>query len=71
MSRRLDRSDAFDALQRASVPRSKDYHALSSAQVDALAEEAKRLGYRAPAHRNGSRTRYFHAYLMRLIERPQ
>jgi hypothetical protein len=42
-----------------------DYHALSSATVEALASEARRLGYRAPRVRNGSATRSFHAFLMR------
>jgi hypothetical protein len=68
--RRLDRSDAWDSLQRCHVALGDDFHALSTAQVEALAVEARRVGYRAPRHRNGSATRYFHAYLVRLAERP-
>ena len=42
-----------------------DYHALPSASVDRLLAEANLRKYRAPKHRNGSRARYWHAYLER------
>ncbi len=67
---RLERGDARDALSRAHVPLGTDFHALSVAQVDALGVEARVLGYRAPRVRNGSATRYFHAYLVRVAVRP-
>lgn len=63
----LDRSTAHDILQRAHVPIGEDFHALNSAQVDALIEQADLFKYRKPAHANGSRARYFHAYLVRRI----
>lgn len=42
-----------------------DYHTLNSYQVDALLAEADRVRYRKPKNANGSRARYFHAYLQR------
>jgi hypothetical protein len=42
-----------------------DFHALPAATVDALLEHADSLKYRKPKHANGSRGRYFHAYLTR------
>lgn len=65
MARRLSRVNACEILQRAGVPRGEDFHTLSSSKVDALLAEAKRAGYRKPKNANGSRGRYFHAYLQR------
>ena len=43
----------------------KDFHAMPSADVESLVLWADRLRYRAPKNANGSRARYFHAYLRR------
>jgi len=43
----------------------KDFHQLSSSQVDALLIEADRQRYRKPRAANGSRARYFWALLIR------
>lgn len=43
-----------------------DFHALRSSQVDALLTAADRYKYRKPKNANGSRARYFHAYLQRV-----
>jgi hypothetical protein len=46
-----------------------DFHALSSAQVERLLQEADRVGYRKPKNASGSRGRYFFAYLQRLASK--
>jgi hypothetical protein len=45
-----------------------DYYTLPSANVESLLREADRYRYRAPKNRNGSRARYWHAYLARRAE---
>jgi hypothetical protein len=42
-----------------------DYHTLSNAAVGDIARAANLCRYREPRNANGSRTRYFHAYLVR------
>lgn len=42
-----------------------DFHTLSSAQCEALADTAREVGYRKPRDANGSTGRYFFAYLNR------
>ncbi|HMA20695.1 MAG TPA: hypothetical protein VKO87_07815, partial [Gemmatimonadaceae bacterium] len=49
--------------------RDVDYHSLSSEQVDMLLTSADAVKYRKPRDANGSRGRYFHAYLTRLARR--
>lgn len=46
-----------------------DYHALTSTQVDALLIKADAWRYRKPKNANGSRGRYFHAMLIRRLNR--
>jgi hypothetical protein len=48
-----------------------DFHALNSDQVAFLLEAADHLKYKAPANANGSRARYFYAYLQRLARGPR
>jgi len=45
--------------------RDQDFHALGSETVDALLAYADEYGYRKPRGANGSRGRYWHAYLVR------
>lgn len=45
----------------------RDFHTLSSADVDTLLVAADRERYRAPRVRNGSRARYYHAALRRRL----
>lgn len=68
---RLDRSAAWDILARAHVPLAHNFHALRSEQVEALLSEADAYGYRAPKNANGSRARYFHAYVVRAAEKAE
>lgn len=62
---RLSRFEAADILQRCNAADS-DFHTLPSSAVDALLDFADSHGYRKPRHANGSRGRYWHAYLQRL-----
>jgi hypothetical protein len=45
-----------------------DFHALRSSQVDTLLTAADHYKYRKPKNANGSRARYFHAYLRRVCK---
>lgn len=65
---RLDAFDALDIFTNTHIDRRKDFHALSSGDVLALLAYADSYGYRAPKNANGSRGRYWHAYLVRIIE---
>jgi hypothetical protein len=60
---------ARDLLAAYDISRSADFHTLSSEQVDALLASADAFKYRKPRNANGSRGRYFHAYLCRIIAR--
>ncbi len=46
-------------------PLDSDFHALRSSEVDGVIAAADSRGYRKPRNANGSRARYFHAYLRR------
>jgi len=67
----LDRTTAHNILQRAGIELGADYHRLHSSQVDALLAEADRVGYRKPKYANGSRGRYFHAYMQRRAQKEE
>jgi hypothetical protein len=47
----------------------RDFHALGSMEVLSVTMAANDYRYRAPRGANGSRARYFHAYLQRVIAR--
>lgn len=70
MTARLSPFDAADILARTHSA-GRDYHALDSDAVESLLAEANRLGYRKPRNANGSRGRYFHAYLCRVAARKE
>lgn len=65
---RLDAFDALDVFTRCNIYWARDFHELSSDDVNKLIREADARGYRAPKNANGSRARYFHAYLVRVIQ---
>lgn len=52
-----------------SVVVSTDFHTLSWDQLDAVLEAADKYHYRKPTNANGSRARYFFAYLCRAAAR--
>jgi hypothetical protein len=47
------------------IPLECDFHTLPSATVRNIIRAADSYGYKAPRNANGSRARYFHAYLAR------
>lgn len=51
------------------IPVGRDFHALPSSDVDSVIRAANEYRYRAPRNANGSRARYFHAYLQRVFAR--
>ncbi len=59
----ITRDDAQDILHRHNARR--NFFTLDSGTVEGLLYEADRLKYRKPRNANGSRGRYFHAYLIR------
>jgi hypothetical protein len=65
----MTRSEASDILARCHIDRGHDFHRLPSDQVEALLTEADRVKYRRPKNANGSRARYFHARVMRALNR--
>lgn len=64
--RALRANDARNILINCGVRISDDFHALHSYQVQSLLDWADKWHYRKPRNANGSRARYFHAYLQRL-----
>ena len=67
----LTRYEARETLSRYQIPNGVDYHALHSNVVDRVIAAADRHKYRAPKNANGSRSRYFHAYLMRAARKSE
>lgn len=61
----MDSTTAYDILQKCGIPLNDDFHRLSSEQVDKLLTFADLHKYRKPHNANGSRGRYFHAYVNR------
>ena len=47
----------------------EDYHAMSAGSKEGVILAADSVKYRAPKNANGSRGRYFAAYVRRVIER--
>ena len=66
---KLTRNDAINILSWCGIPPRQDFHALHSKQISQLERKADERRYRAPKLANGSRLRYFHAYLVRTAER--
>ena len=50
------------------IPIDRDFHALNSQHVQNVIDAANARNYRQPRGANGSRARYFHAYLQRLVK---
>lgn len=59
------KSAALLLATRAGIDLKKDFFTLSNSAVVKLGEIADVVGYRRPKHANGSRARYFFAYLQR------
>lgn len=61
--------DARRIAQRYRIPLDRDFHSLNSETVESIIAAADEWNYRKPRNANGSRARYFHAYLCRLVAR--
>lgn len=62
---------ALDVLRACSIDLTAGFHTLRSSQVESLLAWANHYKYRAPKNANGSRARYFHAMLIRRINRKE
>lgn len=62
---RLTQSDARAIAAQYRIPLESDFYALTSEHVESIIAAADARGYRKPSQANGSRARYFHAYLCR------
>jgi hypothetical protein len=65
----MDLYTASDILSRLGIPRGEDFHRLPASTVERLLDEADQVKYRRPRYANGSRGRYFHAFLQRVAAR--
>ena len=66
---RMTAHDARLILSRCGIRPDVDYDVLRSSVVADLLEWADKVGYRKPKNANGSRGRYFHAHLTRIVAR--
>lgn len=66
----LNYSEARSILARLDLDQMPDFHALPARKVDEILQFANAHKYRAPRKANGSRGRYFYAYLCRRATRP-
>ena len=62
---RLDEQEAKSLASLHRFPLNRDFHALRSDEVQGVIDAADSRRYRKPRNANGSRARYFHAYLRR------
>lgn len=62
---RMHKTDACAILSRIGIRRGENFHVLSPSKVDELVTAAIAAKYHKPKNANGSRGRYFHAYLQR------
>lgn len=65
----MKRNEAFTLAMQYGFPINEDFHRLTTDQVAGVIAAADFRRYRAPKNANGSRARYFHAYLRRVSER--
>jgi len=65
----MDRYEALGIAAYYRIPTNCDFHSLNSDAVERITEAADSYKYRKPRNANGSRARYFHAFLCRIIER--
>lgn len=65
----MDKDEARALARRFSIPLDRDFHALDTSNVESIILAADSVKYRRPANANGSRARYFHAYLVRAARR--
>lgn len=64
----MTRQDAQDLITQYHIP-TRDFHTLSTGEVEQVLAAADLVKYRKPRSANGSRARYFHARLIRLANK--
>lgn len=69
MSKRLDYWQARALCSAFGFNPFEDFHAMSTASKEAVLRAADSVKYRQPKNANGSRGRYFAAYVRRVIDR--
>lgn len=67
----MNKFDAITILQAVSGGQAVDFHRLDSSQVETVLAYADRFKYRKPRNANGSRARYFYAYVCRAAARKE
>lgn len=67
LSEGIERVRAREILQDVGAPIPGDFHELNSMQVDKLLDHAKNLNYRHSRNASGSKARYFHDHLQRIV----
>ncbi len=67
----LTRSAAFDILDQVGATTETDFHTLGSSEVESVLASADLYKYRKPRNANGSRGRYFFAYVQRVARRDE
>jgi hypothetical protein len=68
---RLTATEARELAARYHVPLDRDFHTFGTVTVTNIITAANAARYRKPANANGSRARYFHAYLVRAANRKE
>lgn len=64
MINRMNKQEAMGICHRYGIPIGCDFHTLNSDVVKRILNAADERKYRKPRNANGSRARYFYAYLM-------
>jgi hypothetical protein len=67
----MTRETAEDILTRCYLIAKPDYFTLSSSDKEGLLREADTVKYRKPKNANGSRARYFYAYVLRAANKEE
>lgn len=62
---RMTREEAEELARLHRIVLFADFHSLDSSMVDRIIAAADEWGYRKPKNANGSRARYFYAYMER------
>lgn len=65
----MTRFEATDLAAAYQIPLDVDFHTLPSHTVESILAAADFVKYRKPRNANGSRARYFHAYLRRIANK--
>ncbi len=65
----MTKDDALDLAHRYRIPLGEGFHTLGSGVVENIIAAADEWKYRKPIDANGSRARYFYAYMQRAASR--